>query len=247
MLVTGTFKAHPPCVRSFDRRSLQAGTAVPVQSSDAVRLVASGHVWGDQRVAIVDPEKHTELAAGRIGEVWVAGQSVAQGYWNRPDETRATFQARLADTGEGPLLRTGDLGFMLDGELFITGRLKDLIIVFGRNHAPQDIEDTVQSVHPALRAGCGAAFETRPHGQARLIVVQEVQRRSEIQDPAALIGRVRQAVRERHDLHLHELVLVQPGSIPKTSSGKAQRYACRAAYEKGELRLWRARLRTTRP
>jgi acyl-CoA synthetase (AMP-forming)/AMP-acid ligase II len=243
LLVTGSFKSDPPCVRKFDRRSLEAGQAVPAASSDAVRLAGSGHVWGGQRVAIVDPERLVELSSGRVGEVWVAGPSVARGYWNRPEETQATFRAHLSETGEGPFLRTGDLGFMLEGELFITGRLKDLIVVHGRNHAPQDIEDTVQAVHPALRAGCGAAFETRPHGQARLIVVQEVDRRGDLQDPAILIGQVRQAIRERHDLHLHELVLVQPGSIPKTSSGKVQRYACRAAYETDRLLPWKERPR----
>jgi acyl-CoA synthetase (AMP-forming)/AMP-acid ligase II len=165
---------------------------------------------------------------------------VAQGYFNRPDETREVFQARLAD-GSGPWLRTGDLGFVQENELFITGRLKDLIIIHGRNHAPQDIEETVQRVYPALRPGCGAAFESWRSGQPKLVVLQEVDRRCRSLDPA-LLGDVRQAVRERHELHLHELVLLQPGSIPKTPSGKIQRHASRQAYEAGNLRLWKERI-----
>jgi acyl-CoA synthetase (AMP-forming)/AMP-acid ligase II len=190
-------------------------------------------------MAIVDPETCVPHPDGRVGEIWMAGRSVARGYWNRPEETQALFHARLAN-GEGPWLRTGDLGFLLEGELFITGRLKDLIVIHGRNHAPQDIEETVQRVHTSFRPSCGAAFETWRSGEAKLVVVQEVDRRCR-ELKSELIGDVRQAIRERHELHLHELVLVQPGSIPKTSSGKVQRHACRVAYEEGTLRIWKNR------
>src|SRR5262249_34007705 len=171
-----------------------------------------------------------------VGEIWVAGPSVAKGYWNRPDETERTFRAFLRDTGDGPFLRTGDLGFVQDGELFVTGRLKDLIIIRGRNHYPQDIEQTVQAVHPALRAGCGAACETGPGGQPRLVVVQEVDRRCRGADLAVLAGDIRQAVAERHELRVHDVQFLEPGSLPRTSSGKVQRHACRAGYERGTLR-----------
>jgi acyl-CoA synthetase (AMP-forming)/AMP-acid ligase II len=239
LLVTGGAKGDPPRIDHFDRRWLAHGAAVSA-TSHAIPIVGCGHTWGGQRLAIVDPDAGVERGAGRVGEIWLSGPSVAQGYWNRPDETRPTFLARLSDTGEGPFLRTGDLGFVLEGELFITGRLKDVIIIHGRNHAPQDIESTVQQVHPALRSNCGAAFETWRSGQPRLIVVQEVDRRFR-ELGASLLGDVRLAIRDQHDLHLHELVLLEPGSIPKTTSGKVQRHACRAAYEEGSLRLWKSR------
>jgi acyl-CoA synthetase (AMP-forming)/AMP-acid ligase II len=168
----------------------------------------------------------------------VRGSSVTHGYWNRPALTEETFRARLAGTGAGPYLRTGDLGFVQDGELFVTGRIKDVIIVRGRNHYPQDIEATVQAAHPGLRAGGGAAFEVVRDGQPRLVVVQEVERRGRNVDPARVAGDVRQAVAERHDLQVADVVLVEHGSIPKTSSGKVRRQDCRAGYEGGTLRRW---------
>ena len=117
----------------------------------------------------------------------------------------------------GPFLRTGDLGFVRDGELFVTGRVKDLIVIRGRNHYPEDIEATVQQVHAGLRPGCGAAFETGPDGQARLVVVQEVDRRGRGVDVARLVGDIRQAVAERHEVQVHDVLLLEPGSLPKTS------------------------------
>ena len=138
-------------------------------------LVGCGRSEVGTRIAIVDPETRTECGAGRVGEIWVAGASVAQGYWGRTRETEETFAAHLGDTGEGPFLRTGDLGFIRDGALFVTGRLKDMIIVRGLNHYPQDIEATVERSHPALRAGCGAAFPVDVNGEERLVVVQELE------------------------------------------------------------------------
>jgi acyl-CoA synthetase (AMP-forming)/AMP-acid ligase II len=240
LFVTGGAKYDPPCVGYFDRRSLAEGAAAVPADGNPVNFVGCGRVRGGQRLAIVDPDTDIERGDGQVGEIWLSGPSVAQGYWNRPEETRATFQARLSETGEGPFLRTGDLGFVLNGELFITGRLKDVIIIHGRNHAPQDIEATVQQVNASLRSNCGAAFETWRNGQPKLVVVQEVDRRCRELAPS-LLGDVREAVRNRHDLHLHELVLLEPGSIPKTSSGKVQRHACRASYEEGNLRPWKER------
>ena len=143
--------------------------------------------------------------------------------------------------GDGPFLRTGDLGFVRGGELFITGRIKDLIVIHGRNHYPEDIEATVQQVHPSLRPGCGAAFETEQDGQARLVIVQEVDRRGRGLDANQLAGDIRQAVAERHELQVHDVQFLEPGSLPKTSSGKVQRHACRAGYERATLRRWRGR------
>ena len=142
----------------------------------ARELVGCGHVLPDEQVRIVDPKRRTELPLGQIGEVWLSGPSVALGYWNRREATAETFQAFLADTGEGPFLRTGDLGFLKDDELFITGRLKDLIIVGGRNHYPEDIEWTVEQSHPALRSTSCAAFSIDDRGQERLVIAAEVDR-----------------------------------------------------------------------
>ena len=179
------------------------------------------------RVEVVDPDSLVRCRPDQVGEIWVSGGSVAQGYWNRPLETAQTFGARLADTHEGPFLRTGDLGVLRDGRLFVTGRLKDLIIVQGRNHYPQDIERTVERVHAALRAGCGAAFSLEVDGAERLVVAQEIERHARDVNMGELTAAIRQAVAEEHDLQVDAIVLLKAGGLPKTSSGKIQRRACR--------------------
>ena len=196
-------------------------------------VVGCGRAAPDQTVAVVDPESGALLGTGQVGEVWVAGPSVAAGYWGRPEETERTFGARLAGGG-GPFLRTGDLGFLADGELFVTGRLKDLIILRGRNHYPQDFEWTAEASHPALRPGCGAAFSVDRDGEERLVILQEVERRP-AGDPAEIAETVRRAVAEEHEVAVEEVVLLRSGSILKTSSGKVRRAACRAAYLAGDL------------
>lgn len=207
-------------------------------------------------VTIAHPETMEQCLPDQVGEIWVSSPGVAQGYWNKPEETTKTFQAYLADTGEGPFLRTGDLGFLKDGELYITGRLKDLIIIEGRNHYPQDIEKTVEDAHPAIHAGCIAAFSVITDGKERLIVAAEVNRnyrplldsptgelivaREGVQmlDTKKLLKHVRAAVAEEHDILLSELVLLKLGTLHKTSSGKIQRQACRADYLNQTLELW---------
>lgn len=243
LYVTGGAKSAPPVVRGFQAVALAEGRAVLAAPGDpgARTLVGCGHAWMDQEVAVVTPDTRRRLPDGEVGEVWVRGPSVARGYWGRPEQTEQTFRARLADSGDGPFLRTGDLGFIQGGELFLTGRLKDLIIVRGRNHDPQTIEETVQSVHPGLRPGCGAAFEVSADGRPRLVVVQEVERRCRQLDVPRLLGDARQAVAERHGLQLHDLRLLPAGTIPKTSSGKVRRHGCRQAYEAGGLRDWKGR------
>ncbi|HBL31986.1 MAG TPA: hypothetical protein DD490_34620, partial [Acidobacteria bacterium] len=163
------------------------------------RLVSCGRAWGEQRIAIVDPETGSERAPGETGEIWIAGPSVARGYWRNPEATRHDFAARLAATGEGPFLRTGDLGAFLDGELYVTGRIKDLVILRGRNHYPQDLELTAEQSHADLRPGCGAAFAVEIGGEERLVVVQEVERhrRSGFEELAAAI---RRAIAEEHEV-----------------------------------------------
>jgi acyl-CoA synthetase (AMP-forming)/AMP-acid ligase II len=242
LLVTSQPKAGAPVVLPVSAATLEEGRTVPAGPGEATRqLVGCGRPWLGQEVRIVDPDACIALPDGHIGEVWVRGESVAAGYWDRPDETEQTFNARLADTGAGPYLRTGDLGFVRDGELFVTGRIKDVIIVRGRNHYPQDVEETVQAVHPGLRKGCGAAFEETRDGRPGVVVVQEVDRRCRGLDVRRLVADARQAVAERHEMQLHDLRLLEYGSIPKTSSGKVRRHACRLEYARGGLRPWKER------
>jgi acyl transferase domain-containing protein/acyl-CoA synthetase (AMP-forming)/AMP-acid ligase II/acyl carrier protein len=197
------------------------------------KLVGCGGVAPDLNVTIVDPDTLAPCAANRVGEIWVSGPSVAQGYWHKPTETQQTFGAHLA-SGEGPFLRTGDLGFLEQGGLFVTGRLKDLIIIRGSNHYPQDLEHTVERSHRALRAASGAAFSIDSDGAERLVIVQEVN------DPTAVSGEdsvaaIRRALTESHEVHPQAIVLIEPRSIPRTSSGKIQRFACREAFLAGTL------------
>jgi acyl-CoA synthetase (AMP-forming)/AMP-acid ligase II len=187
-------------------------------------------------VVIVDPESGAECRTGAIGEIWVSGPSVAAGYWNRPEETDAVFNSHLPGYVR-TFLRTGDLGFLLDGELFVTGRLKDLIIIGGANHYPQDIERTVARCHPALASAECAAFSVERAGREELVVVASPGRQAEV-IPDELQRAARSAVAAEHDLRLHELVLVKPGRIPRTTSGKIRRSACRSGYLSADLDLW---------
>src|SRR5205085_3294639 len=197
-------------------------------------LVGCGGELPGERVVIVDPESLTELEPGRVGEVWVSGPSVARGYWNRPEETGRALKAFLSDTGEGPFLRTEDFGFIADGELYITGRIKDLVIIRGLNHYPQDIEWTVERSHAALRPGCGAAFSIEAVGEERLVIVQEIDTRRGA-DTEQVIEAIREAVASEHELQTYAVALIKPGRIPKTSSGKIQRRASRRMFLEGAL------------
>lgn len=239
LLVSGGAKTAAPVIHQFKTGALERNRVVsPSGETDETRtLVSCGRSGLDQTICIVDPESLTRCRPDQVGEIWVSGPSVGQGYWNRPDETETTFRAYVADTGEGPFLRTGDLGFLRDGELFVTGRLKDLIIIRGRNHYPHDIERTVERSHPALRPGCSAAFSVEKAGEERLVVVQEVERHSQDLDVEKMAGAIRQAVAETHELQVYDLVFIKPGSLPKTSSGKIQHQACRAHYLKGSLEV----------
>jgi acyl transferase domain-containing protein/acyl-CoA synthetase (AMP-forming)/AMP-acid ligase II/acyl carrier protein len=240
LIASGGSKKDPPIVKSVDGAELGRHRVVDAarDSAQARLLVGCGRSLGDESIAIVDPETGAEAGPGRTGEIWVSGGSVAQGYWGRPEETERTFRARLP-SGNGPFLRTGDLGFLEDGELFVTGRLKDLIIIRGRNHYPQDLEWSVERSHPAIRPGCGAAFSIEEGGEERLVLVAEVDRRLSDPSQAAardeIAARIVQAVAEEHEIRPHAVLLLPAGSIPKTSSGKIQRYACRSGYLAGSL------------
>ncbi|MCB8950601.1 MAG: AMP-binding protein [Ardenticatenales bacterium] len=232
LIVSGGDAASPPVTHSIDLPALRQRRAIPISSKDADHaylLVGNGQTLTDQQIVIANPHTRQRCLPEEVGEIWVSGPSVAQGYWHQPEKTTETFRAFLADTGEGPFLRTGDLGFLYAGELFVTGRLKDLIIVRGRNHYPQDIESSVEDSHPALRPGCSAAFAVDHDGDEQVVVVQEVNHQ-ESMDLAALARIIRQAVAVKHELQLHAVVLLEPRTIPKTSSGKVQRHLCRQKF-----------------
>ena len=258
LIVSGGLKAQPPIIRFFDGVTLSQNRVVVVSASskDSQAIVGCGCSWLNQEIVIVNPESLTKCRDGQVGEIWVSGASVAQGYWNKPLQTQETFNAYIAhtDVGEveqslGPFLRTGDLGFIVDGELFITGRIKDVIIIRGQNHYPQDIELTVQNSHQALRSNCGAAFAIEFKGEERLVIVQEVER-SHLRklNFSQVIENIRQAVVAEHGLQVYATVLVKTGSIPKTSSGKIRRHACRHSFLNGDLNVlgdWSENLEAT--
>jgi acyl-CoA synthetase (AMP-forming)/AMP-acid ligase II len=239
LLVSGEPPGRPPVTRPVGRAALQAGRiAAPESEEDAHSLVACGHSLPGGRFAIVDPDRLEEKPAGIIGEIWASGPSIAQGYWRQPDATAATFQARIAGGDGAAWLRTGDLGVLDEtGALYITGRIKDLIIIRGVNHYPQDIERTVQSAHPALRLDGGVAFShVDETGTERLVVVQEIERahRHDL-DVADVVARIRAAISLNHEIAAHEIVLIRPALLPKTTSGKVQRAQARRLWLSGAL------------
>ncbi len=235
LIVAGGFKENLPDVRPFAIDDLKKNQAIEVEpgTENSRELVGSGGNLLDQQIVIADPETFEPLPNSQIGEIWISGPSVAQGYWKRDDLTESTFQARLQD-GRGPFLRSGDLGFLSQGELFVTGRLKDLIILRGVNHYPQDIEQTVRESHEFGRLGAEAAFVVGDEGKERLVVVQETTRRRDL-DFEGIAEAIRKRIAIQHDLSVSAIVLIKTGSIPKTSSGKTQRHACRDGFVAGTL------------
>ncbi|HEX2268845.1 MAG TPA: amino acid adenylation domain-containing protein, partial [Pyrinomonadaceae bacterium] len=213
----------------------------PVYSTvDSRTMVGCGRATLGTKVVIVEPESLRMCEPDEVGEVWVSGPGVAAGYWNRPEETESTFKARLS-TG-GTFLRTGDLGFVRDGELFITGRRKDLIIIRGRNHYPQDIERAVQACHAALKPDGGAAFSIELESEERLVVVQGIETGRKKEAPA-IMETIRAVIAEEFEIQPAAVVLIRSGTLPKTSSGKVRRGACREAFLKNSLSViaeWRA-------
>jgi acyl-CoA synthetase (AMP-forming)/AMP-acid ligase II len=230
VLISGGGRGAGPVIRTVSRKAFQRHqVAGPAGHDDAHRVVGCGRNIIGQRIAIVDPETRRRLEADHIGEVWVGGPHVCKGYWSNPATTRSTFQARIEGEDEF-WLRTGDLGFIDQaGELFITGRIKDVIIVRGINYYPQDIENTVYDSHPALRRYCGAVFSVLTENtEEKVVLVQEVERvhRRDLEIDE-IIGCIREAVVNEHEIALDSIVLIRPGSIPKTTSGKIQRNLAR--------------------
>jgi acyl-CoA synthetase (AMP-forming)/AMP-acid ligase II len=243
LFVSGGIPGLKPTLKYLQAKDLEQNRIAPLEQpqQDSRTLVSCGRTILEQDIIIVEPNSQKQCSSKEVGEIWVAGKNVTKGYWNKPKKTEQTFQAYLADTKEGPFLRTGDIGFIKDGELYVTGRLKDIIIVRGQNHYPQDIETTVQNSHPALLINSGAAFAVEIKNAERLIIVQEVVRSyvrklsiKEI-DINEIVISIKQAVTKEHELQVYSVILLKPGSLPKTSSGKIMRYACKRDFLNGNF------------
>jgi acyl-CoA synthetase (AMP-forming)/AMP-acid ligase II/acyl carrier protein len=217
---------------ALSQNQVELGSA---QDPKSQPIVGCGWTEIDTEIRIVDPVSLQDCSSNTVGEIWVSGSTVSKGYWNNPEATQETFQAFLS-SGDGPFLRTGDLGFMQEGHLFITGRLKDLLIIRGRNYYPQDLEETIAESHPAFRAASGAVFSVEVEGEERLVVVQEIERMA-LRDPQIeeWVNRIREVISEEYELQVYGILFLKPASIPKTSSGKIQRQICRSAFLRGDL------------
>lgn len=245
LLITGGLKNAPPVVKYFSEAKLEENIVlIGNEKKPGFRpLVGCGQTWLDGEIAIVDPDSCIRCRENQVGEIWVSGSGLGKGYWNNPELSEQTFRAFIKDTQEGPFLRTGDLGFLSHKELFVTGRLNDVMVFWGINQYPQLIEETVQGCHPALRANSTAAFSTEINGESKLVIVQEVERsyRNSL-DFEEVVEVMRWTVFDKHFLDIYAIVLLKPGSIPKTSSGKIQRQLCKAKFLEGTLdplREWR--------
>ncbi|MFU8802987.1 MAG: beta-ketoacyl synthase N-terminal-like domain-containing protein, partial [Bradymonadaceae bacterium] len=242
LIVSSVGVGKPPRHICVDREALENGNVVPAGADEGVDLSSSGDPLGDFEIAIVDPRTRQRLGQNRVGEIWMRGSSIATGYWGREEMNQEVFMARIAGEEEsGTYFRSGDLGFVESDEVFITGRLKDLIIIRGANHYPQDIERTVELSHDALRPGCGAAFAVEIAGSEELVVAYEFDSRGG-DSPAEVAATAARAIVEYHDISPAALILIEARTIEKTSSGKIQRFATRKAFLEKTLEVvyeWR--------
>lgn len=233
--------AFYPCYGMAESTLFVTGNALgqaPTIFRDAGKaLVGCGTPGRDIRIEVVDPETGRPAAPGAEGEIWIAGPSVARGYWNRPELSERVFNARLAGGDPTPFLRSGDLGLLKDGQLFVTGRCKDLIILYGKKYAPQDIEQAAGISHAALRPDGGAAFSVLTGDAERLVLVFELERawvrRAAERDN--ILSAIRGAVSRQHGVHVDDIVLIRPGMLPRTSSGKVRRAQCQSDFLGGAL------------
>ena len=237
LTVTRQPRLQAPPVVHASSAALARGLLQPAETGEpGTALVGCGRAWPGAEAVIADPQRAEACPDGRIGEIWVRGEVVAQGYWRQAALSEQAFLARLAD-GSGPWLRTGDLGAWHEGQLFITGRIKDLIVIRGQNHYPQDLERSAQQAHEALAGAQGAAFAIQQDGQEQLVLLQEVRRAERHRlDGEAVTAALREAMAARHGLHLHAVCLLRPATLPMTSSGKIQRHACRQLFLEGKLK-----------
>ena len=237
LLATECRRTAEPLMRTFETSALEQNRVVIAEkaSTNSRPLISCGRPARPGQLLIVDPQSLEECASGHTGEIWLSGPHIAARYWNTNAEGDSEFDAYTANGRTGPFLRTGDLGFVDDGDLFITGRLKDLIIVNGRNHSPQDVEYTVEESHPAIRVSGSAAFALDIDGEPRVIVAAEVDRRTEAREYSEIIDAVRRAVAQGHELSVFGILLLKHGSLPKTGSGKVRRQACGDGFLNGTL------------
>jgi acyl-CoA synthetase (AMP-forming)/AMP-acid ligase II len=219
-------------IQHFLKKGLEKNQAIisPGRTEDTRTLVSCGQINSEQKVRIVNLKTLMQCQPNEIGEVWVSGPSVASGYWNKTAENEFTFAAQLSGNNDGSsYLRSGDVGFLHEGELYITGRLKSLIISEGKNHYPHDIERTVESSHSAIRpAGC-AVFSIRNAECEDIIIVAELEHKLFVM-AEEIIKAIREAVSLNHGLHVHDIRLTKPGDIPKTTSGKIRYFLCKKNY-----------------
>ena len=237
LLVSGGPKSKSPTQLNLLNSGLEQNQVIisPEKQEGTRTLVSCGQILADQQIRIVNPETLMPSAADEIGEIWLKGPCVASGYWNKPLETDLVFGAYLANSGEGPFLRTGDLGFLNNGELYIAGRIKNLVISGGKNHYAHDLERTVEAAHPAIwPAGC-AVFSINNDGPERIIVMAEVNVKL-IEKEDLVIKSIREAIAKNHELHVDDIQLIPPGGIPKTTSGKTRHFLCRQSYLDGTLK-----------
>ncbi len=237
LIVTAGPGNKEPVIHHFRGKLLDKRIVEPIDPTDpdARSLVGCGRISPNETVLIVDPESNIALNEDEIGEIWIKSPSVGKGYWQKPEISRETFEAYTSD-GQGPFLRSGDLGFFHDQQLYVAGRVKDLIIVRGVNRYPQDIEQTVEECHESIQSGSAAAFADLSGVRERLIIAVEVQRSLE-DDWAPVIEAIRRSIVQVHELPPDAVVLVRSGSLPKTSSGKIQRHACLQAFREKSLRV----------
>lgn len=256
LIVSGGLKTDPIITKTIKGEALEKNQIISakIEQENSRILVSCGQSLSDQQILIVDPETLLPCAPNQVGEIWISGPSIAQGYWSQPEATDSIFNAYLGDTGEGPFLRSGDLGFLDDREVFVTGRLKDMIIINGRNYYPQDIEWTVEQCHSLIRPNCAAGFSVYVEGEEKLVIIAEVDRAyrkllveethstdnssQSNGDHQQLSRSIQRAISKNHDLQVYQALLLKPGSIPKTSSGKIQRHVCRQSYLSGSLEVW---------
>ncbi|GHO97478.1 non-ribosomal peptide synthetase [Reticulibacter mediterranei] len=239
LLVTGRKETDPPQPRIFDNALLSLGSVreVAFATKGSRTLVGCGQPIDKQQILIVHPETKTPCTANEIGEIWITGPSVAQGYWQRNEESQQVFGQHQENIPEKDFLCTGDLGFIYAGELFITGRIKDLIIIRGRNHSASDIEETVEKCNPELQIGASAAFALEREDTEHLVLACEIKRQYRTTDMKKLVKCIREGIAEEHGIHAYAVLILKPGRIPKTSSGKVQRYLCHQGFLDGSLPL----------
>ncbi|MDJ0695421.1 non-ribosomal peptide synthetase [Mastigocoleus sp. MO_188.B34] len=241
LLVSGAQKVRFPAIKSFQKKALEYDQVIEVEThdEDSKKLVGCGQAVPSQKIKIVDPQTLQVCESNCVGEIWLSGASVAQGYWNQEESTQQTFFCYLSENSHEPYLRTGDLGFLHEGELFVTGRLKDSIIIGGRNYYPQDIELTVEQSHSAFKMGGCAVFsvEVDSADSEKIVIVQEVKPSANQDGWEEIFSTIRQSIADEYSLQVYTVVLIKLGSLPKTASGKIQRHACKASFLSNRLQV----------